>query len=1176
MGQILCGQLNLEEFSDDEKIASDSQAWIKIDVEPRLVLRTLPDELLPRPHAIIKFSQACVVSLCSDHLNANRGTQNFIRNLNINKDDQDANAAGGENGPPNDLTFKGIGDADSTTENQIEHGRGGLDQSSLNSFEFQSQAIIPTAAVIPMKSSIKRYGPWASSNWSLDRLVEDGKCGGIDIQANQDLVPWNYGSSLALQQVAETLVEFSNIGLTRSEMGSVTVPQLPENVDRLGVSLNAVGPTLTGVNVTFGSSGITTSYDFKTYTPKFGRLNKLYVDQFKIFAQARRDQLRFLKNQAVNQYRIARNARNKNIERILRNQQSRAQARQASLQRIMVGETFKLYEGTRENEGPTDVSMVGLETLAKSVNEMVYDYEKKAFISIDGLFSPVSISGDGDLQRFAILPDPESPLEYTDISGMENIIGYVESGKVQSKLVNGGTKHFAHHSSTLHAIPPYYSGTCEDTSFPTDKTHEFNNIKIRNMYLNPLANPNSIPHGTGIHDVDEHDGHNIGLVGRELEIPESGLINHAYPKNDEQKYSDDYRFLGLRGPLILHSWGYDTEGKPIPNYIDNEHLAASGVFLTSISGETEGSQASGLTEHFMPNWLQKPSTWPVGPVDLRFDRERGVWVSPPPFRIITARITSSVPAFGAGEAFIVTNDTTRSNIKRLTTNTGSIIPDGSGCIFKTLKCLFEGDDPEEVFDPEEILENSTATLLGIHIPMSEIEYVNTVIENSGDVTYNKKKIKVSAINMTDPDPVIVDIYDCSSYISPSTTGDWVVYEPCGPMAGSLQIYTDAEYEAGDEICPGIPGPVVPVAPPSGTTIEYNDECYHLVGLLQNSLPPDPAVYVASLTQTSIGSDCGACASLYVTYTNCLEDTSCADPIGYYPKAVAVIPYEDITPALDQFLTANIGAVYQFEGNCWELTATEITRSFTYPPSYEPLAGIITEEYRVVDDDCTACLTKSIWVRNCCCTDTIKTKKINVICPTIYDEAIDGLVINEIYPIEDGSVGILPSGCYKYLGTSETLFATPSIYTTLGTLEDINNWNIDKTNGVSECIECEEFVRETYDPTFECQPSGVPGAMIRVVDRIGVDLSVGKNIYAYYDTTTGEYIALGYQGSTTNNRTAIVVGDVTRTGSNYSMSSVSIVLGDLSVTTTIDLTNPMNIYIPDGDTFKGWAVINFGG
>jgi hypothetical protein len=58
-------------------------------------------------------------------------------------------------------------------------------------------------------------------------------------------------------------------------------------------------------------------------------------------------------------------------------------------------------------------------------------------------------------------------------------------------------------------------------------------------------------------------------------------------------------------------------------------------------------------DKFLPNWLQKPSTWPVGPIDLRFDRARGVWVSPQPYKIITAKLLDKLNPFSNTNAIII-------------------------------------------------------------------------------------------------------------------------------------------------------------------------------------------------------------------------------------------------------------------------------------------------------------------------------------------------------------------------------------------------------------------------------------------------------------------------------------------------------------------------------------------
>ncbi|MEM3063385.1 MAG: hypothetical protein QW303_07570, partial [Nitrososphaerota archaeon] len=162
---------------------------------------------------------------------------------------------------------------------------------------------------------------------------------------------------------------------------------------------------------------------------------------------------------------------------------------------------------------------------------------------------------------------------------------------------------------------------------------------IRNIhYFNPLSNPTGIglhPHA-GFKKLDPANvGHDIDIVGRYKHIDFTGSgsniivpIGSGYNSSLRGNYADDYRFLALRGPLIVHGWGYDTNGKPIPNEFDNEaKIRESGIFVYDK-----------LSDKFLPGFLRKPHTWPVAPVDLRFDRDRGVWVCPPPYPILQSKL----------------------------------------------------------------------------------------------------------------------------------------------------------------------------------------------------------------------------------------------------------------------------------------------------------------------------------------------------------------------------------------------------------------------------------------------------------------------------------------------------------------------------------------------------------
>ena len=99
------------------------------------------------------------------------------------------------------------------------------------------------------------------------------------------------------------------------------------------------------------------------------------------------------------------------------------------------------------------------------------------------------------------------------------------------------------------------------------------------------------------------------------------------------------RPMALRGPLIIQGWGYDMQGKPIPNKADSASNARAGTFTSS-----------NLKDKFIDNMLESRETWPVAPLDLRYDRSRKVWTVPNTFRIIKATAELDIDAGSAGAA----------------------------------------------------------------------------------------------------------------------------------------------------------------------------------------------------------------------------------------------------------------------------------------------------------------------------------------------------------------------------------------------------------------------------------------------------------------------------------------------------------------------------------------------
>jgi hypothetical protein len=154
----------------------------------------------------------------------------------------------------------------------------------------------------------------------------------------------------------------------------------------------------------------------------------------------------------------------------------------------------------------------------------------------------------------------------------------------------------------------------------------YNNV-ISSNYLFPLQNPSGDLIVERSENYTAGMGHDISIVGF------SGSPNIEY---GQSPYADDYRFMALRGPLMMHGWGYDIDGKPIPNAADIYEHTTSGYYVDQL-----------LQDKFMPDWLQKPQTWPNAPVDLRYDRNRGVWTVPN-YDMLSVELLSSISASGTG------------------------------------------------------------------------------------------------------------------------------------------------------------------------------------------------------------------------------------------------------------------------------------------------------------------------------------------------------------------------------------------------------------------------------------------------------------------------------------------------------------------------------------------------
>ena len=175
-------------------------------------------------------------------------------------------------------------------------------------------------------------------------------------------------------------------------------------------------------------------------------------------------------------------------------------------------------------------------------------------------------------------------------------------------------------------------------SMPPIDQHGF--LDIYQPYLNPIINKTEL-------DLldDRINESDVGVYITRISFGTKIVDVYNALGGDPYDEAEDFGFFALKGPLVLQSWGYDTQGKPIPNQVDVEEDACEGSFAKTR-----------LTNKFMKNWLGNPRTWPVAPIDLRYDRDRGVWVSPPADRIVVARLSETLSPNKTAKAELLNPD----------------------------------------------------------------------------------------------------------------------------------------------------------------------------------------------------------------------------------------------------------------------------------------------------------------------------------------------------------------------------------------------------------------------------------------------------------------------------------------------------------------------------------------
>jgi hypothetical protein len=359
-------------------------------------------------------------------------------------------------------------------------------------------AVVPDLAAIPLQDNTKVYGPW-------EKIGANGK---MEIEQDESLVPWNYGGYAELDIVGNGKVQDNVSFMQELETGSIEVPGVPTFT--MGAQIVGSGPYVTDISVSIGEGGITSRYQFSTWTQKFGKLRKSNLSRFAILAKKNANTERKLKERKVGVPGLT------NLQKQIRDIKKTKRKGGSSSHGMLVGEGIPA-SGGGDGFYP-NVFIQPHYNFTSQLGASGETYRKKAGMSVDGMFRPYT----------------------TNVN---------ESGL---------------------GIP----------------------------YFQTAASGAESPHAQDL--MPFQSGHDISVVIRGQDFPED-LSTHNDPY-----YGEDYRPMALKGPMVLAGWGYDTEGKPVPN--------ESGG-----AGETR-------TDNFASGYLKDQSKWPVGPVYMPWDDERKCWV----------------------------------------------------------------------------------------------------------------------------------------------------------------------------------------------------------------------------------------------------------------------------------------------------------------------------------------------------------------------------------------------------------------------------------------------------------------------------------------------------------------------------------------------------------------------
>lgn len=235
----------------------------------------------------------------------------------------------------------------------------------------------PSFAAVPLRSNIFTYGPWYFA----------GVSGKVKFEYDPSMTPWNYGNYGVMNLAGNCRVANAVTNMLISESGQIEFAGAPQYT--LGDIMQSGGPNITNIDVQFSTEGVTSTYRFQTFTPKFGVFSRGNAERMKRLSltnvSLRRSIRAALRNNLVTQ----------GVLNTAKSTKTFMQNAPKAMKRETPNDTFVSYSFYDPDTQTTRMSMQTAtyeEAVSLSNADESTKYRETAIMGMNGLFRPFSVS----------------------------------------------------------------------------------------------------------------------------------------------------------------------------------------------------------------------------------------------------------------------------------------------------------------------------------------------------------------------------------------------------------------------------------------------------------------------------------------------------------------------------------------------------------------------------------------------------------------------------------------------------------------------------------------------------------------------------------------------------------------------------------------------------------------